>query len=94
LLSRIDESILWLEKARDASPGLRYIHSRLASAHAPKGETARAAAELSEARRLSGDDHYATIEHLSAEYLGVPQIRALHEAVYFAGLRIARMPEK
>jgi TolB-like protein/DNA-binding winged helix-turn-helix (wHTH) protein/Flp pilus assembly protein TadD len=94
LLSRIDESILWLEKARDASPGLPYIHSRLASAHALKGETARAAAELSEARRLSGDDHYATIEHLRAEYLGVPQIRALHETVYFAGLRIAGVPEK
>jgi TolB-like protein/DNA-binding winged helix-turn-helix (wHTH) protein/tetratricopeptide (TPR) repeat protein len=94
LQSRIDESILWLEKARDASPGLPYIYSRLASAHALKGETARAAAELSEARRLSGDDHYATIAQLSGEYLGVPKIRALHEAVYFAGLRIAGMPEK
>jgi TolB-like protein/DNA-binding winged helix-turn-helix (wHTH) protein/Tfp pilus assembly protein PilF len=94
LQSRIDESILWLEKARDASPGLPYIYSRLASAHALKGETARAASELSEARRLSGDDRYATITHLSDEYLGVPKIRALYEAVYFAGLRIAGIPEK
>jgi TolB-like protein/Flp pilus assembly protein TadD len=94
LQSRINEAILWLEKARNASPGLPYIHSRLASAHALKGETARAAAELAEARRLSGDDHYASITHLSAEYLGVPKIRALYEDVYFAGLRIAGMPEK
>ena len=94
LQSRINEAILWLEKARTASPGLPYIHSRLASAHALNGETARAAAELAEARRLSGDDHYASIAHLSAEYLGVPKIRALYEGVYFAGLRIAGMPEK
>jgi len=46
LQSRIDEAILWLEKARDASPGLPYIHSRLASAHALKGETALGATEL------------------------------------------------
>jgi tetratricopeptide (TPR) repeat protein len=94
LQSRIDEAILWLEKARDANPGLPYVHARLTSAHALKGEIGRAAAELSEARRLRGDDHYATIARLSAEYLGVPKIRALYEAVYFAGLRIAGMPEK
>jgi predicted Zn-dependent protease len=94
LQSRINEATLWLEKARTASPGLPYIHSRLASAHALNGETARAAAELAEARRLSGDDHYASIAHLSAEYLGVPKIRALYEDVYFAGLRIAGMQEK
>ena len=94
LQSRINEAILWLEKARNTSPGLPYLHSRLASAYALNGETARAAAELAEARRLSGDDHYASIAHLNAEYLGVPKIRALYEDVYFAGLRIAGMPEK
>jgi len=70
LQSRINEATLWLEKARTASPGLPYIHSRLASAHALNGETARAAAELAEARRLSGDHYYTSIAHLSAEYLG------------------------
>jgi TolB-like protein/DNA-binding winged helix-turn-helix (wHTH) protein len=94
LQSRINEATLWLEKARTASPGLPYIHSRLASAHALNGETARAAAELAEARRLSGDDRYASIAHLRGEYLGVPKIRALYEDVYFAGLRIAGMQEK
>jgi hypothetical protein len=28
------------------------------------------------------------------EYLGVPKIRALYEATYFAGLRKAGMPEE
>jgi tetratricopeptide (TPR) repeat protein len=94
LQSHIDEAILWLEKARDVNPGLPYLHARLASAHALKGDIARATAELPEARRLSGDDRYATIAHLDAEYLGVSKIRALYEATYFAGLRIAGVPEK
>jgi TolB-like protein/DNA-binding winged helix-turn-helix (wHTH) protein len=94
LQSHTDEAIYWLEKARNASPALPYVHARLASAYALKGETARAAADLAEARRLSGDDHYSSITHLSAEYLGVPKIRGLYEDVYFAGLRIAGMPEK
>jgi adenylate cyclase len=94
LQSHIDEAILWLKKARDVSPALPYLHARLASAHALKGDIARAAVELSEARRLSGDDRYRTIAQLSAEYLGVPKIRALYESVYFAGLRIAGMSEK
>jgi adenylate cyclase len=94
LQSHNDEAIYWLEKARNANPELPYIHSRLAAAHAFKGETKRAAMELAEARRLSGDDHYSSIARLNTEYLGVPKIRALYEDVYFAGLRIAGMPEK
>jgi adenylate cyclase len=84
LQSHNDEAIYWLEKARNANPELPYIHSRLAAAHAFKAE----------ARRLSGDDHYSSIARLNTEYLGVPKIRALYEDVYFAGLRIAGMPEK
>jgi tetratricopeptide (TPR) repeat protein len=68
LQSHVDEAIFWLEKARSASPGLPYIRSRLASAHALRGETALAAAELTEARKLSGDDHYSSIAHLDTEY--------------------------
>src|SRR6516162_3512696 len=94
LQSRADEAIYWLEKARNADPGLPYIHARLAAARALKGEPDRAAAVLTEARRLSGDEHYSSITRLSTEYLGVPKIRALYEDVYFAGLRIAGMPEK
>jgi hypothetical protein len=94
LQSHIDEAIYWLEKARNADPGLPYIHARLAAAHALKGEPDRAAAELAEARRLSGDDHYSSITRLRTEYLGVPKIRGLYEDVYFMGLRIAGIPEK
>ena len=93
LQSHLDEAVYWLEKARAASPALPYIHARLASAFALKGETERARTELANARSLSRDDHYASIAHLNAEYLGVTKIRALFNAVYFAGLRTAGMPE-
>jgi predicted Zn-dependent protease len=94
LKSHFDEAIHWLEKARNASPALPYVHARLAAAYALKGETIRAAAELAAARSLSGDDHYSSIARLRAEYLGVPKIRALYESVYFAGLRMAGLSEE
>jgi hypothetical protein len=59
-----------------------------------KGETERAASELAEARRLS-DGRYSSIARLTAVgHWGVPKIRALYEATYFAGLRKAGMPEE
>jgi TolB-like protein/Tfp pilus assembly protein PilF len=94
LQSQFDKAIYWLEKARKENSGQPYLYSRLAAAYALKGETGRAAAELAEARRRSGDQHYSTIETLQAEYLGVPKLRALYESVYFAGLRLAGMPAK
>jgi TolB-like protein/class 3 adenylate cyclase/Flp pilus assembly protein TadD len=98
LQSRIDEAILWLEKARSALPGMP--RADLASAYALRGETERAAAELAEARRLSGDNRYSSIADLKAAGLsgsgtwGVPKIRALFDATYIAGLRKAGMPEE
>jgi adenylate cyclase len=94
--SRIDESILWLEKARSAAPGLPVIHALLASAYALKGETERAAGKLAEARRLSGDDRFSSIARLKTVpyFFGVPAVRALYETTYFAGLRKAGMPEE
>jgi adenylate cyclase len=101
LRSRIDEAIAWLEKARSANPGHPVPHAYLASAHALKGETERAAAELAEARRLVGDDRYSSIARLKAlgyfggpGYFGVPKIRALFETTCFAGLRKAGVPEE
>jgi TolB-like protein/Tfp pilus assembly protein PilF len=97
LLSCTDEAIVWLEKARSASPGIPAHHSDLASAYALRGETERAAAELVEARRLDGGDLFASIAHLKAfpgVWGGVPKTRALYEATYFAGLRKAGMPEE
>ena len=94
LQSRIDEAIMWFEKARSDEAGLPYVHAYLASAYALKGETARAAAELAEAGRLS-DGRYSSISRLKAsEYFGVPKVRALFETTYFTGLRLAGIPEE
>jgi tetratricopeptide (TPR) repeat protein len=97
LQSRIDEAIPLLEKAANALPGMP--HPYLAAAYALKGESERAAAELAEAQRLSGDGRYSSIARAKADgpiagYWGEPKIRALVEATYFAGLRKAGMPEE
>jgi len=96
LQSRTDEAIVWLERARIGNPGIPWPHAYLASAYALKGEAERAAAELAEARRLSGDDRYSSLARLKAVigYGGVPKVRALYEATYFVGLRKAGMPEE
>ena len=95
LQSRTDEAIAWLEQARMAIPAHPAVHAYCASAYALKGATERTAAELAEARRLSGEDRYSSIARLQALWhFGVPKIHALFEATYFAGLRLAGMPEE
>jgi adenylate cyclase len=95
LQSRTDEAIVWLEKARSAIPVYSSYNAYLASAYALKGDSERAAAALAEARRLTGDDRYTSIARLKAKvYFGVPKIRAMNEATYFAGLRKAGVPEE
>jgi adenylate cyclase len=96
LQSRTDEAILWLEKARSANPAHPDFRVQLASAYGLKAETERAAAELAEARSLSGDpDRLSSVARLrAAGDFWAPKIRALHEATYFAGLRKAGMPEE
>ena len=95
LQSRIDDAILWLEKARNANAGLWYIHRHLASAYALKGETERATAELAEARRLSGDSQPWSIARFRANTrYETSSIRALCEATFYAGLRKARVPDE
>jgi hypothetical protein len=77
LQSRTDETIIWLEKARNATPAYPGIRAWLASAL--NGEAERAAAELNEARRLS-DGRYSSIARLrDVRYWGVPKIGALFE---------------
>jgi TolB-like protein len=95
LQSHTSDAVLWLEKARSVNSGLPGPHVMLASAYALKGETERAAAELAEARRLR-QGSYSSIALLRATlgYWGVPKIRALYEATFFAGLRKAGMPEE
>jgi adenylate cyclase len=95
LQSRVDEAIIWLEKARSATPRLPFVRAFLASAYALKGESERAAAELAEARRLSGGGRFLSIARSKTVFdFGVPKVRALYEATFFAGLRKAGMPEE
>jgi tetratricopeptide (TPR) repeat protein len=100
LQSHIDEAILWFGRARSANPGIPFFHAYLASAHALKGETERAAAELAEARRLASEGNYSTIARLrlqesrSQNRGARPEIRALFEATYLTGLRLAGMQEE
>jgi len=93
LQSRLDEAIIWCERTRDANPARAFPHSALAAAFALKGETERAAAELAEAQKLNYD-FYRSLTGLRARYSEVPEIRALFEATYGAGLRKAGMPEE
>jgi len=97
LQSHTDEAVIWLEKARNHTPQHPVIRGDLAAAYALNGQTERAVAELAEARRLSADDRYASIARLKEvgnfEVL-LPQIRALFEATYFAGLRKTGMPKE
>jgi TolB-like protein/DNA-binding winged helix-turn-helix (wHTH) protein/Tfp pilus assembly protein PilF len=92
---RTDKAVIWLEKARSANPVQSYVRAWLASAYALEGKSESAAAELAEARRLSGNDRYSTVARLKAVGLfGVPKPPALLETTYFAGLRKAGMPEE
>ena len=94
LQSRTDEAIVVLEKARSAAPELPYLHARLASAYALKGDIERAAASLAEARRLNPDGRYASIARLRATFpFSSPTLVALHESTYLASLRKAGVPE-
>ena len=96
LKARIDEAVPWFEKARSAHVGFHFIHASLAAGYALKSETGRAKVALREARRLS--DRYSSIARLKAApgrgWLEAPKLRALAETTYFAGLRLAGMPEE
>jgi len=100
LLSRIEEAILWFEKARSVGPGIPHFHAYLASSYALKGDAESAASALAEAQRLDDEGSYSSIARLKllhsvTQIRGArPEIRALFDATYFAGLRKAGMPEE
>src|SRR5262249_30287398 len=94
LQSRTVEAILWLEKGRNHTPAQSAVRAWLASAYGLNGETERAAVELAEARRLSGDDRFSSLARfrgLKVYRALVPKIQALFEATYLDGLRKAGM---
>ncbi|MBV9377103.1 MAG: winged helix-turn-helix domain-containing protein [Alphaproteobacteria bacterium] len=96
LQSQPDEAVVWLQKARNHTPEHPTIRGDLASAYALNGDTERAAAQLAKARRLSPDDRYSSVARLKKVRnfeLLTPQICALSEATYYAGLRKAGLPE-
>jgi adenylate cyclase len=94
LKARVDDAISWLEKARSANPRLAGPRAWLASAYALAGNGESAATELVEARRLSGDNRYASIAGFKrAAALGA-KTQALTEETFFAGLRKAGVPEE
>ena len=95
LQSRIDEAVIWIEKARRAMPAHPNVRAYVAAAYALNGEAERAATELAEARRLSGEDRFSSVARLNATWnYGVPKIRALFEDTFIKGLRLAGMPEE
>jgi tetratricopeptide (TPR) repeat protein len=97
LQSRTDEAIVWLEKARSAAPAKPFYHLHLAATYALSDDLERAAAELSEARKLRGVGFFRSILSLKAGGLWgslSPNTRALAETTFFAGLRRAGMPEE
>ena len=98
LQSHIHEAIIWLEKARSANPALPVPRYLLASAYALNGDLDRAATELAEARRLSGNSsgNFSSIARVRAtsQLVAAPAIRSLAETTYLAGLRKAGMPEE
>jgi len=97
--SRVEQAIPWFEKARRVDPEIPFFHAYLASAYALHGDTEQANAELAEARRLDGAGNYSSIaremlrQSLSQNRGTRPEIRALIEATFFAGLRKAGVPE-
>src|SRR5262249_12242350 len=94
LQSRTGEAIAWYERARNATPAHPEFRTFLAAAYALSGDAERAAGELAEARWLVGDERYSSIAHFrSITSWGGPEVHALVESTYFAGLRQAGVPD-
>jgi len=95
LQSRLDEAILWFERARSVEPGIPFIRAYLAAAYALIGDAEKAAAQLDEAQRLDGTGNFSSRARLNPTQIrgARPEIRELFEDTYYTGLRKAGMPE-
>jgi hypothetical protein len=90
----LSRALLESTAARSANPRLAGPHAWLAAAYALAGNSEGETGELVEARRLSGDNRYATFANFKrANALGA-KLQALAEETFFAGLRLAGMSEE
>jgi len=93
--SRVDEAIVWLEKARSLDPRGWQPHAFLAAAYGLKGKKELAVAERIEAERLVGSDRFSSIARSRANGdFYTPALRDRWETVYFPGARVAGVPEE
>jgi TolB-like protein/Flp pilus assembly protein TadD len=88
LLSRVDQAIEWLEKARSGTSAEWYVHAWLAAAYALEGDLTSARAKLAEARTLQGSGFDRGVAHIAERFVD-PGIREHFEATILAGLRRA-----
>jgi tetratricopeptide (TPR) repeat protein len=95
---RLDDAILWLDKARRANPPFPAPHWLLGAAYGLKGDTARAKAELAEAHealKRRNDNRFATITLVRKNGdLNTPLLHDRFEQLFITGLRKAGMPEE
>lgn len=96
LQARTDEAIRWLEKANNQNSAYPFAHVWLAAAYGLKGDLPRAASELADDRKLSGNGSPASIseERATTARDFASAIRATLETTYLAGLRQAGVPGK
>ncbi len=90
---RASEAIGWLEKACRENSNDVLAHWTLAAAYGHAGDRLRAAAALTDARKLDANDRYATIEGVRTNWVAIRPDRRF-EDIFLAGLRNAGLPEK
>jgi tetratricopeptide (TPR) repeat protein len=90
---RASEAIGWLEKACRENSKDVLAHWTLTAAYGHAGDRDRAAAALTEARKLDANDHHATIERVRTNWVAIRPDRRF-ESIFLAGLRNAGLPEK
>jgi hypothetical protein len=87
LKARVDDAISWLEKARSANPRLQGRALGLQQPMSWRAMARMPLTELVEARRLSGDNRYASIAAFRhPDALGA-KLHAVAEDTFFVGLR-------
>jgi TolB-like protein/DNA-binding winged helix-turn-helix (wHTH) protein/Tfp pilus assembly protein PilF len=95
---RLDDALLWLERARRANPPFPPAHSVLAAAYGLKGDLVRAKAELAEFNETEKgrhDNRFATIALVRKNAdLNTPMLHDRFEEFLITGLRKAGLPEE